>query len=146
MKGSDLPAMPTGTEWKIGGIAEVTWQVRNNHGGGYQYRLCPAEEPLTESCFQKHPLEFVQDKQAIVFPNGSRLLVQHPVFVGGDQVLPKGSTWAMMPMPPTWLGPRCLPGPKDNSTTPNRCQGWEDTLVDGPCIPCPGTPGSDCSR
>ena len=31
------------------------------------YRLCPASEPLTEACFQKHPLDFVQDKQQLVF-------------------------------------------------------------------------------
>ena len=24
--------------YKIGGTAEVTWSIRNNHGGGYQYR------------------------------------------------------------------------------------------------------------
>ena len=34
MKGTDLPELPTGVEWKIGGEAEVSWQVRNNHGGG----------------------------------------------------------------------------------------------------------------
>ena len=39
MKGTDLPKMPLGIKWTIGGSAEVTWQVRNNHGGGYQYRL-----------------------------------------------------------------------------------------------------------
>ena len=70
MKGTDLPELPTGVKWKIGGEAEVSWQVRNNHGGGeplllfspssfvtalpllflgYAYRLCPASEPLTES-------------------------------------------------------------------------------------------------
>lgn len=26
--------------------------------GGYQFRLCPASEPLTEACFQRHPLVF----------------------------------------------------------------------------------------
>ena len=38
---------------------------------------CPASEPLTEACFQKHPLEFVQNEQAIVFPNGSMHLLSH---------------------------------------------------------------------
>ena len=42
----------------------MTWQVRNNHGGGYSYRLCPAGEPLTEACFQRHPLPFERTKQA----------------------------------------------------------------------------------
>lgn len=36
MAGTDLPAMDTGVVWKAGGTAEVTWQIRNNHGGGYQ--------------------------------------------------------------------------------------------------------------
>merc|ERR1712039_161655 len=26
------------------------------------------------------------------------------------------------------------------------CQPWEGGGVSGPCIPCPGVPGSDCSR
>ena len=50
----------------------VAVNVRNNHGGGYSYRLCPSNEPLTEECFQRHPLEFVTDKQAIVLSNGTR--------------------------------------------------------------------------
>ena len=58
---------------KIGGTAEVTWSMRNNHGGGYQYRLCAITEDgdisrLTEECFQKTPLDFVEDEQSIVFP------------------------------------------------------------------------------
>ena len=28
MKGSDLPKMPTGTVWEIGGEATVSWNVR----------------------------------------------------------------------------------------------------------------------
>ena len=76
MRGTDLPQMPTGTIWKIGGVATVTWNVRNNHGGGYSYRLCPASEPLTEECFKAHQLDFLQDKQAIVFPNGTAVPIQ----------------------------------------------------------------------
>ena len=34
MKGTDLPPLPTGVQWKIGGIAEVSWNVIFNHGGG----------------------------------------------------------------------------------------------------------------
>jgi hypothetical protein len=53
-----LEELPTDAVWTIGGEAEVIWQILANHGGGYQYRLCPADEPLTEACFQKHPLGF----------------------------------------------------------------------------------------
>lgn len=149
MKGTDLPHMPTGTVWTIGGEATVTWNVRNNHGGGYQYRLCPAFEPLTEACFQRHPLEFVQSKQAILFPNGSKVPIKGTFINKGT--LPTGSTWSMLPIPPDGLGPRCLPGPHDTNSTPNGCQKWEGRSnhnghVDGPCVPCPETPGSDCSR
>jgi hypothetical protein len=53
--------MDTGVVWEIGGTAEVSWQVENNHGGGYSYRLCAvqdgnASEWLTEECFQNTPL------------------------------------------------------------------------------------------
>ena len=75
MRGTSLPKLPDGVppaKWTIGGEAEVAWNVRNNHGGGYSYRLCPSDEPLTEECFQRHPLEFVTDKQAIVLSNGTR--------------------------------------------------------------------------
>ena len=37
MSGTDLPSMDTGVEWKRGSSQEVTWQVENNHGGGYSY-------------------------------------------------------------------------------------------------------------
>lgn len=144
MLGTSLPKMPTGVEWKIGGEAEVTWQIRNNHGGGYSYRLCPATSNLTEECFQQTPLEFVQDQQAIVFEDGHILHVEG-TFIS-DGTFPVGSMWAMMPMPPTWLGPRCLPGPNDTASTPYACEAWEAVNIDGPCKPCPQTPGSDCSR
>ena len=69
---------------------QVIWQITANHGGGYQYRLCPAgqvyltlkvlaigqiltyisslvlaliAQPLTEDCFQKHPLQFDRSRQ-----------------------------------------------------------------------------------
>lgn len=32
-------------------------------GFRYQYRLCPATEPLTEACFQQMPLQFVGQSQ-----------------------------------------------------------------------------------
>jgi len=136
--------METGVTWKVGGQAEVVWQVENNHGGGYSWRLCPAEEPLTEACFQKHQLEFAQDQQGIVFKNGTLRLIEGTFLTEGT--FPSGSMWAKTPLPGEWLGPRCLPGPNDTTSTPNGCEAWESGLVDGPCRPCPGTPGSDCSR
>jgi len=131
-------------QWKIGGQEEVSWQLENNHGGGYSWRLCPAGEPLTEACFQKHQLDFVQDQQGIVFKNGTVQLIKGTFITEGTH--PAGSMWAKMPIPADWLGPRCLPGPNDTDSTPNKCEKWENTNVDGPCVPCPQSHGSDCSR
>lgn len=149
MKGTDLPKMPTGTVWTIGGEAVVSFNIRNNHGGGYQYRLCPSSQALTEDCFMKHPLEFVKEKHSILFPNGTSTPIAG-VFLN-EGTLPEGSTWARLPIPATGLGPRCLPGPHDTNSTPNGCMDWEgrsnhNAHVDGPCVPCPETLGSDCSR
>jgi len=146
MNGSKLAPLPTGLKWKIGGVAEVTWQIENHHGGGYSYRLCPADEPLNEACFQRSPLDFVTDQQGIVFKgmSGSWVPVKGTFVTEGTH--PYGSMWAMIPMPSSALGPRCIAGPKDTNTTLNACEPWEQGLRGGPCKPCPGTAGSDCSR
>ena len=57
-RGSQLPALPSDTVWTRGSRAEVTWQITANHGGGYQYRLCPGDQALTEECFSQTPLMF----------------------------------------------------------------------------------------
>merc|ERR1711966_520366 len=133
-----------------GGTAEVTWSMRNNHGGGYQYRLCPLPDnftELTEACFQQHPLDFVRDQQAIVFPNGTtyKLTAEQTTFVS-EGTLPAGSTWSLIPMPPTLLGPCCLPGYNDTISTPHHCLPHEQdycgaAAYNDTCTPCPGTPG-----
>ena len=60
-----LGPAPSGTVWTAGSAVEVAWGIRFNHGGGYQYRLCPASEPPTEACFARTPLEFVREKHAL---------------------------------------------------------------------------------
>ena len=53
--------------WTVGSTPRVAWGMRFNHGGGYQYRLCPLEKmPCTEKDFQKMPLDFVRNAHAIV--------------------------------------------------------------------------------
>jgi len=68
-KGSELPPLP-GIKpriWKVGEAVDVAWAIVANHGGGYQYRLCPKNSPQTEECFQTTPLEFVGDEQYIQY-------------------------------------------------------------------------------
>jgi len=119
------------------------------------YRLCPADSPLTEECFQSHHLEFVQGKQALVYGNGTRVPIKGTFTNQGTS--PEGGTWAMNPLPATGLGPRCSCN-MDNNYKPGNfkcgCKSGEQTdgcntpgnCSSGHCEPCPETPGSDCSR
>mmetsp|Transcript_46081 Transcript_46081/g.76151 ORF Transcript_46081/g.76151 Transcript_46081/m.76151 type:complete len:404 (+) Transcript_46081:46-1257(+) len=92
-----LPYAPSGTMWLAGTTVEVGWGIRYNHGGGYQYRLCPSHLPLTESCFQRTPLAFNRSRQALLWNNGTRMTLQG-VFVD-EGTIPAGSTWARNPVP-----------------------------------------------
>ena len=95
-KGSTvLPPAPSGTVWRAGASVEVSWGIRFNHGGGYQYRLCAASEPLTEACFARTPLPFNRRKQALMWNNGTRLPLSGTWVDEGTY--PPGSTWAMNP-------------------------------------------------
>lgn len=82
--------------WQAGSTVEVAWGIRFNHGGGYQYRLCPASEPLTEACFQQYPLEF-SGNPVLRWNNGSQMEM-NGTFVN-EGTMPKGSTWQMNPIP-----------------------------------------------
>ena len=72
-------------------------------GGGYQYRLCPAEKmPCTEQDFQMMPLDFVRGSQAIMWNNGTLYPIPKAAKYVDDSVcpvVPKGSTWARNPVP-----------------------------------------------
>jgi len=81
--------------WKRGENAEVAWGIRFNHGGGYQYRLCPANESLTEECFMRQPLEFDRTKQQLKWNNGTRLSIAGVWVDQGTN--PIASTWARNP-------------------------------------------------
>ena len=67
--------------------------------GGYQYRLCPLEEPLTEACFRRTPLPFDRSRQALLWNNGTRLPIGDKSVWVDEGVDPPGSTWAMNPIP-----------------------------------------------
>lgn len=95
---SDPSTVP---KWKAGSTPRVAWGMRFNHGGGYSYRLCPAEKmPCTEEDFQKMPLDFVRDGQAIMWNNGTLYPIKGK-FVDSSvaAVKPLDSTWARNPIP-----------------------------------------------
>jgi len=69
------------------------------HGGGYQYRLCPADAELTEECFQSHPVPFADGTSTLRWAgkNGETVVFNATdVSVG---TLPEGSTWRRGPFP-----------------------------------------------
>ena len=78
------------------------WGLRANHGGGFQWRLCPRSEKLTEACFQARPLPFV-GRQSLQYPNGTRQLIPSKyayangsvAAITADNQLPVGITWAL---------------------------------------------------
>lgn len=102
--GTDLkPLEGVVTKWEAGSVQEVAWAILANHGGGYQYRLCPKSAEPTEACFQSHPLPFVGNTTTIRM-NSETDRVKVPDFeipamdvnVGTS---PKGSFWRRDPVP-----------------------------------------------
>ena len=87
---------------------EVAWTIEFNHGGGYQYRLCPAGEAQTEACFQRMPLAFVAGGAALRFANQTVVAINGTYVSEGTT--PAGSTWAMNPIPPLNRGHPSPPG------------------------------------
>jgi len=94
--GSKLRKTPSGTVWRVGAEVEVGWTIQANHGGGYQYRLCPTSEPLTEECFQKTPLPFT-GMQSFRWADGVEIYFNGTYVSEGTT--PPGSMWAMNPIP-----------------------------------------------
>jgi len=111
-----LKPRKTGVVWTAGSTVEVSWAIEANHGGGYQYRLCKADDPLglVEDCFIKHPLPFTNGqrlrwggKHGRVEAIEGRLASDGPPKVGNYtgriftdvKVKPAGSAWARNPIP-----------------------------------------------
>lgn len=96
-KGSTLPPAPSGTVWVAGSQVQTAISIRANHGGGYSFRLCPADADLTEECFQQTPLKFVEGRQTLRWANGTELGINGTYIDVGTH--PPGSSWAMNPLP-----------------------------------------------
>jgi len=104
------------TQWTAGGVAEVAQGSHvANHGGGYLWRLCPADEfsadsTKNEECFQRSPLEYATGKSFIQFGDhhrmrnktgGSRVEFDavRATDANTDGVMPKDATWTKFPVP-----------------------------------------------
>jgi len=91
-----LPKYDTGTVWRRGSTVETLTSFRANHGGGYQFRLCPLAENLTEACFQQTPMPFVGHSKLMISDGSIIDLVSVDVSTG---TMPVGSTWRMLGVP-----------------------------------------------
>ena len=100
-KGRTLPRRPSGTVWKVGvrvgDSVEVAWTVKASHGGGYQYRLCPANSTLTEDCFQERPLDFVGQQSFRWGGMGGKQMWFNGTYVT-EGTTPAGSMWSKFPV------------------------------------------------
>lgn len=104
-----LKPFHTGTVWTAGSAVEVGWMQEAWHGGGYSYRLCPAEKQLTEECFAKMPLAFVGNSSLRYGGEGGRRVWFDSQALGWETnvgTLPPGSSWRKVPLPraPTRAG------------------------------------------
>ena len=73
----------------------------SSDGGGYQYRLAPADGPLTEETFGKIPLPFV-GQQGFRWGGGPAHGGSEHFFEGtyvSNGTVPSGSTWSLNPVP-----------------------------------------------
>ena len=70
--GSNLPKGPTMAKWTRGEVIEASWSIWSNHGGGYQYRICPSDGsiPIDEKCFTSNVLPFATNRTIIRSPYG----------------------------------------------------------------------------
>lgn len=102
----NLPGNTKPAQWKAGSVVEVAWAIYANHGGGYQYRLCPLPASgnrmdLTESCFQKMPLRFagpnVELQNAMNDTHAPRASAKALRVSSGT--VPAGYEWAVNPVP-----------------------------------------------
>jgi hypothetical protein len=100
--GSKLPAMKPTATWKVGAQVEAGWTVSAHHGGGYAYRLAPANAPLTEETFRKMPLDFVGNS-ILRWGGDKKTQLEFNSLERGWETnvgtMPPGSSWRKFPIP-----------------------------------------------
>jgi hypothetical protein len=78
-----------------------------NHGGGYHYRLCKLGDNISEACFQRTPLQFVNDKHKLQYQTIYQDLgrpvklprFEFPLVKTSVGTMPVDSEWARIPIP-----------------------------------------------
>eukprot|EP00440_Ansanella_granifera_P013718 gb/GFBE01014907.1/.p1 GENE.gb/GFBE01014907.1/~~gb/GFBE01014907.1/.p1 ORF type:complete len:286 (+),score=36.82 gb/GFBE01014907.1/:1-858(+) len=96
--GVDLPPKDV-VNVLAGSSIELAWAINANHGGGYSYRLCSAGEELTETCFQRTPLNAANDWSYLQVGDDKstrRKILTNRTTAG---TFPVGSQWTRNPIP-----------------------------------------------
>jgi uncharacterized surface protein with fasciclin (FAS1) repeats len=130
-QGDSIGAFPT--VWTAGETVDVSYNIEATHGGGHQYRLCPAgnlfgDNSLDEECFQANVMAFADGKSTFVGGSGDDAVsIEYDALdvddSNTDGVWPSGTTWRKLGLPPC-LG---LSGTDDCSTpqfTENMAPGY----------------------
>ena len=121
----------------------------SNHGGGYLYSLCPANETLTEACFHRQSLPFVGSMHTIRYLDNRTIGAQKEVEFQIPAVdvnvgtWPAGSTWRVNPIPAC----NCDRGDSCQNRTVNGSDLTKAYADDGPPNPkgeIEGRSGNDC--
>lgn len=108
LDGLKLPELDSApVVWASGSVQEVGFGILANHGGGYSYRLCPADGVVNEECFQKTVLKFEGNTHEIRHGNQTfqyskmlRVPGYHiPRLSSTEGTYPRGSEWARVPIP-----------------------------------------------
>mmetsp|Transcript_110706 Transcript_110706/g.220087 ORF Transcript_110706/g.220087 Transcript_110706/m.220087 type:complete len:377 (-) Transcript_110706:63-1193(-) len=152
-----LPPALSGTIWTAGDLVEVSWTMRTNHGGGYQWRIAPVASNLTEQVFQRTVLE-PEGMSSLRWGGKSGKQLWFNATRISKGTIPAGSTWTMNPLPrvdatkyPDAMDAFPAPcydpnAPSDaNVSVQGLCSGWygPDNLevVDTVRVPVDLTPG-----
>lgn len=89
--------------WERGAAAEVSFSIFVNHGGGYAYRLCPADREPTEACFRAGHLDFVGDvswiQRGADRKRRTAIAATRVAALPGPRQ-PAGGAWTKNPIPP----------------------------------------------
>jgi hypothetical protein len=129
-KGTEL-SFQASTKWVVGSTVEAAFTLSVNHGGGYQYRVCPYGGTLNEECFEKMPLKFADKYHTIRTTTNENVQINALDVVDG--VIPSGHAWRRLPIPACNcdLGSSCLTDP--SSSNDYKAYAEKDSSAFGKC-------------
>ena len=135
-KGSAL-ASKTTTSWVAGSTVQAAFTLSVNHGGGYQYRVCPRTidgkaQTIDEACFENNPLKFADSIHTVTFADGKANDVEIPALDVSEGVQPSGHAWRRLPLPACNcdLGSGCNP---DSTSNDYKAYATKDASAFGNC-------------